>query len=278
MLYKYNCHSRYLSAKKTLDDRSLNRYVWEQLRIALPTRPLRILEIGAGIGTMIERVIEWGLIERASYHAIDTDATAIKVLEHRVGKLDLGEVVVSAETIDIFDYIRSQPEPYDLLIAHHFLDLLPLADALPPLLSLLKPNGYFYFTLNFDGTTAFEPSFDAAFDNQIEQLYHANMDMRSSGGDSRSGRHLLQFIRDAGATVIAAGGSDWIVHVAADGEYIADEAYFLHAIVEMIGNALADHADLDAMRFAEWVRCRHEQIDRGELMYIAHQLDVFGRK
>ena len=278
MSHKYSCFSRYLAAKKTVDDRALNRYVWEQLHQTLPHRSPHVVELGAGIGTMVERVLDWGLVEGGTYHAIDVSERNIQVLNHRAGKLEHQSLQISAETIDIFDYIASNPPPCDLLIAHHFLDLLPLEQALPKLLSLLKPNGYFYFTLNFDGITAFEPTLEPAFDNHVERLYHANMDERPTGGDSKCGRRLLQLLRTCGAELLASGSSDWIVHPTADGSYLADEAYFLHFIIETVCNALMGHPELDAARFNQWVAKRHAQIDQGELIYFAHQIDVFGRK
>lgn len=278
MSHKYASFSRYLAAKKTVDDRALNQYVWNELHQSLPHRALHVTEIGAGIGTMIERVLDKALVEHGTYHAVDLSAANIKALQDRVGKIDCKGLKISAETVDIFDYIAANPPPCDLLIAHHFLDLLPLEQALPQLLSLLKPNGYFYFTLNFDGITAFEPAFDPTLDDQIERLYHANMDERPTGGDSKCGRHLLQLLRTCGAKLLASGSSDWIVHPTPNGSYLADEAYFLHFIIETICNALAGHPELDAARFNQWVAERHAQIDRGELIYFAHQIDVFGRK
>ncbi len=54
---------RYLRAKKTVDDRALNAGVWAQLAAHLGARDdVRILEAGAGIGTMIERLIERRLL------------------------------------------------------------------------------------------------------------------------------------------------------------------------------------------------------------------------
>ncbi len=54
---------RYLAAKKSVDDRALNRHVWETLKSSLAAQvaetPVRILEIGAGIGTMVERLLDW---------------------------------------------------------------------------------------------------------------------------------------------------------------------------------------------------------------------------
>ena len=53
---------RYLEAKKSVDDRSLNRSVWEALASSLPEnsseQPTKVYEIGAGIGTMLARMME----------------------------------------------------------------------------------------------------------------------------------------------------------------------------------------------------------------------------
>jgi SAM-dependent methyltransferase len=69
---------RYLAAKKSLDDRSLNRQVWDALKQARrswpESAPLRVLEVGCGIGTMLERLLDWGLLTRAAYTGIDVEA------------------------------------------------------------------------------------------------------------------------------------------------------------------------------------------------------------
>jgi len=67
--------SRYLAAKKTVDDRALNKTVWKSLTEALAHAAcddsLQVLEIGAGIGTMVERALEWELVRSADYTALD---------------------------------------------------------------------------------------------------------------------------------------------------------------------------------------------------------------
>jgi hypothetical protein len=40
---------------------------------------------------------------------------------------------------------------------------------------------------------------------------------------------------------------------------------------------LTGHPQLDGRRFANWIDRRHKQVDNGSLVYITHQLDVFGR-
>ena len=97
-----------------------------------------------------------------------------------------------------------------------------------------------------------------------------------SSGDSRSGRHLFGYLQAAGAQILAAGASDWVVFPGPDG-YPADEAYFLHFIIHTIHGALAGHPELDPYCLDAWAARRHAQIERCELVYIAHQMDFVGR-
>jgi hypothetical protein len=180
------------------------------------------------------------------------------------------DIKVQFERADVFDFIQKNKEPADLLIAHAFLDLLPMPESLTKLSSLTK--GLAWLTVNFDGVTTFEPTIDAALDAQIERLYHKSMDTRPTGGDSQSGRHLFSHLRDAGAEILAAGASDWVVH-AVNGRYPEDEAYFLYFILHFCEESLMGHPELDAEAFKLWLQERRAQIERGELAYIAHQMD-----
>jgi hypothetical protein len=184
------------------------------------------------------------------------------------------DVHIHLERADVFYFIQKNPAPADLLIAHAFLDLLPMPESMPKLLALTK--NLAWLTVNFDGVTSLEPTIDAALDEQIERLYHATMDTRPTGGDSRAGRHLFSHLRKAGAQVLAAGASDWVVH-AVNGKYPADEAYFLHFILHFFEESLTGHAELDAGAFANWLKERRAQIELGELVYIAHQMDFLAK-
>ena len=258
---------RYLAAKKTVDDRALNQHVWQTMAEVVSV-PTRILEIGAGIGTMVERFAQHGLLAQAEYTAVDNQPDNITEAKRRLKHLD------------DFIHLEQGQQSWDLLIAHAFLDLMDIPATLPRLFSLLKPGGYFYFTINFDGATIFQPIIDPVLDAKIEQLYHRTMDERLTdgcpSGDSRSGRHLFHQLRQAGGEILAAGSSDWVVFAGDDG-YPADEAYFLQFIVHTMQQALAGHPELAAARFADWIRQRQRQIENGDLVYIAHQIDFFGR-
>ena len=185
------------------------------------------------------------------------------------------------EAADLFDFLDREPgkSAWDLLVAHAVLDLIDLPTALPRLLSRLASGGLFYFSLNFDGATIFEPPIDPDLDALIEALYHRTMDTRRCrgrpSGSSRTGRRLFGRLKAAGARVVAAGSSDWVVFPGPDG-YPGDEAYFLHFIIDTIGRALHGHPELDRGRFQAWIAQRHRQIEARELIYVAHQLDVMG--
>jgi hypothetical protein len=191
------------------------------------------------------------------------------------------QVRVRFETADFFEFASraAGQQQWDLQIAHAFLDLMDIPATLPYLFNLIRPEGLFYYTINFDGVTTFEPAIDPEFDAQVELEYHRTMDERITdgrlSGDSQAGRHLFSHLKAAGARLLAAGASDWVVYPQANG-YPEDEAYFLHFIVDTLHHALSGASGLDSERFEGWISERHAQIERGELVYIAHQLDFVG--
>jgi len=284
----------YLLSKQSVDDRALNKDVLSALRVNLPEQPIRIIEVGAGIGTMLRRLIKCDVIQRAEYVMVDEMAENVEYasewIEVWAGEAGLSverieknqvrvfdethDVHIQLERADVFDFIQKNKEPAGLLIAHAFLDLLPMPETLPKLLSLTKSLAW--LTVNFDGMTSLEPAVDTVLDEKIERLYHETMDARATGGDSKSGRHLFGHLRSAGAEIVAAGASDWVIH-AVKGKYMEDEKYFLQFILHFFEEALRGHAELNADAFESWLAKRRTQIERGELVYIAHQMDFLAR-
>lgn len=358
---------RYLLAKQTVDDRALNKDVLAALKSRLSASNLRsstasaadirlsalrqlsvpesvssVIEVGAGIGTMLTRLLRWNILPpNVDYTLVDEmpeniafarqwlpawareNGYQVDTLPEKNIRLSASTSVPQSVTIrfvqaDVFDFVRfsdsdlrfsdssivqSVPPPADLLIAHAFLDLLPMPGSLPKLFSLLKPGGLAWLTINFDGVTTLEPPFrfpdssavdsvssdsdlrlsasrqpsvPESVDSLIERLYHHSMDTRPTGGDSRSGRHLFGHLKQAGAEILAAGASDWVVYPA-NGQYPADEAYFLHFILHFFETSLVNHPELDPRLLQEWLKQRRAQIERAELVYIAHQMDFLTR-
>ena len=68
----------YLLAKQSVDDRALNKDVVNALKSSLPQQPIRIIEVGAGIGTMLRRLMRWDIIHQAEYVAVDEMAENIE--------------------------------------------------------------------------------------------------------------------------------------------------------------------------------------------------------
>ncbi len=296
------CYIDYLGAKKSVDDRALNRHVLLNLIQHLPPTnedtPLLVLDIGAGIGTMLERLVEWHVLGDAVYTAVDLRPDLINEASRRLPVWAEGqgfstrrtaenslvlerkgrEITVILEAIDIFDFVARERRGrrWDLLIANAFLDLVNPPALLPDLFSVLKPKGLAYFTLNFDGETILLPETDPDLDREIIRLYHLDMDNKRVNGQttcgSECGRRLFGHLKSAGAEIIDAGSSDWVVFAGRDG-YPADEAFFLHCIVDTIQAAIQDQVPFDIQ---PWIEQRHEQIRGQELFYIAHQIDFLG--
>ena len=69
-----------------MDDRALNGHVLKSLDAALKARGpgLKVLEIGAGIGTMLERLVDRGILADARYEGIDSAPCLVAEARRRV--------------------------------------------------------------------------------------------------------------------------------------------------------------------------------------------------
>jgi hypothetical protein len=287
-------YARYLTSKISVDDRALNRPVLAELGRLRPPGPVRVLEVGAGLGTMVARLMDWGVLAAGEYTLLDADrellddagrwlrawaaARGVPSAAEPDG-LRLGELRVRLRHAELGGFLDRFLEgaagtQADVLIAHAVLDLVEVPAVLPGLLRLLAPGGVYWFTINYDGESIFLPGHPA--DDQVMDAYHRDMDERirygRPAGESRTGRHLFQHLRAAGAPAWAAGASDWVVSAAPDGTYP------LGCILDTIGRALEGR--LDRVRPADlagWLAARRRQLAGGELVYLAHQLDFAGR-
>ncbi|MBM4286204.1 MAG: class I SAM-dependent methyltransferase [Deltaproteobacteria bacterium] len=299
-------YRRYLAAKKSVDDRALNPRVIQALQDFLHTwsapAPLTILEAGCGLGTMVERLLGWDLPPRVHYTGVDCQGELLREAEVRLSRLarprgwraerqgdglELSRpgrrLVLNFREHDLCAATALHPPAASchLLVAHHVLDLFNLEEVLPRLFTLLAPGGRFLFTLNFDGATIFLPVFCYELDAAIQRLYHQSMEHRPGGpatpGACHTGRRLPAVLSRHGAAILASGPSPWMVRPHG-GSYPADEAYFLHCLVQMVEDALAGSPDLEPEALQWWVAARRRQIDAGELSYAAAHRDFFGRR
>jgi SAM-dependent methyltransferase len=290
-------YARYLAAKTTVDDRALNRHVFSELLRLMPAGAPRVLEIGAGLGTMAARLTDWAAVTAGEYILLDTDRQLLDSSRRWLGDwaaarglrcdprpdgLLVGDLRVRLVHAELGSYLETADgaAPADVLIANAVLDLVDVPAVLPGLLRLLVPGGVYWFTINYDGETIFAP--DHPHDGQVIRAYHRDMDERirygRPAGESRTGRHLFHHLRAARAPALAAGPSDWVVHAGPDGTYAGDEAYFLRSILDTIHSALRDRRDrVEPADLEDWLAERRRQLAAGDLVYIAHQLDFAGR-
>jgi len=297
-------YPRYLNAKRSVDARALNRQVWTDFLEALPddSSSLRILEVGGGVGATFERVVE--ALDETRHHSlwytlVDREQDNIQAARQHVFKWgrEQGYQVSSTEdgirlsdshfdvrlTLvkdDVYRYAEeSKTAVFDVVIAQAVLDLFDLSNVLSSLRPLLTSGGLWYLPIHFDGVTGFEPMVSSQLDEKIERLYHNSMTPDSSGEGPRAytGRRLFTALHQMDNEVLSAGSSDWVVFPRGN-EYPNEEAYFLHHSLHFIEEELSDHSEIDSNDFPRWIETRRQQIDHGELIYIAHQMDVLAKK
>src|ERR1700748_2750177 len=115
-------YARYLAAKTTVDDRALNGHVLAELRRLLPPGAPRVLEVGAGLGTMVARLMDWGVVSAGEYILLDADQqlldgsrrwlcdwAAAQGLSSQVRPdgLELGDLRVRLVHAELGDYLRA---------------------------------------------------------------------------------------------------------------------------------------------------------------------------
>ncbi len=294
----------FLTAKRTVEDRALNRVVFERFVDELSARavddePVRIVEIGVGTGSMIARLAEWNALPSVvSYRAIDLDSETLAVAQRRLPdqlraagytvEVDGSAIVARKEstdgsdrrldiTLDVGDGFAVDDQA-DAVIASAVLDLVDLPAAVDKAQQLLVDDGLLYAPFTFNGHTSFWP--DHPQDELIETLYHRHMDeIRDQPGHSRAGQQLLSALPESGYAVLEAGGADWVIQPA-DSAYPHDESTALAHLLSTIDGALADYPTeaLESSTRDEWVKTRRDQLERGELTLVAHHMDVLAQR
>ena len=290
---------RYLAVKRQIDDRALSQPVWRKLRRRLRQanrqQPLDVIEMGGGIGTMFDRVLDWALAHHLQYTLIEANRAYLAEFESRLMRLPYitagsdqrfqghapSGVSFALETFcaDIYSVIDDPTlfNRWDLVMAHAVMDLVNIPEILDGFERLLRPGGLLYLTLNYDGLSCFLPQWEPEFEKMLMSRYHLSMDHRvingRSSGSSQSGRQLILHLLSAKLPLIAVGNSDWIV-LPQGGSYPRGEAFFLETIVHTIQIQLQQDSAVDQHKLAQWAKQRINQIAAGELIFMARNLDI----
>ncbi len=272
----------YLGAKKEVDQRSLNLLVWNRFIQELEKgfHPTKILDLGAGNGSFLERLLKQTELRDFEYVPLDADRELLDNLLHTQDQELLRRRGIRIRPIQarIETFLEQHTQSWDLLISNAFFDLINLDQWGPSLFSLVQPGGLFYSTLLFDGVTTFLPPLDPKTDLLVEEMYHQSMQGRGQSG-SRAGRTLFAELLSLDLTVLEAGPSDWVIY-AHLGSYTEGEQQLLEAILDFHQSVFEQNgSDPELQRvFPEWIYQRRSQLRKGELALLTHQWDLLAKK
>ena len=194
-------YPRYLEAKRTVDDRARHPRVWTAFLEAASDiaakhaeRPIRVLEIGAGVGDLATKILDELESEAVDYTVLDVNADNLdRAIERMAWSLDVeatqsdGVVSIPGRSHrirfvkgDITSFANRGREEgdgriYDVIVGQAIIDILPTHISLRIIRSLLAEGGLAYLPIHVDGLTAFEPTENHDMDDCIMSLYHDTM-------------------------------------------------------------------------------------------------------
>lgn len=297
-------YPRYLKAKESVFERALNKRVFASFLDRLEERsfedPIRILELGGGIGSTVQRLFDRWTPRHVIYEIVDQSPENLSAARRHLNDYfqsrtfarsnrtrDRWVVETPKEQIDLrfklkdaFEALESTNAQYDVVIAQAFLDLVNIDALLDALTPVMRSGALGYFPMHVNGHTSFTPSANPELDARIERIYHQSMDNRETprgpAGGSRTGQQLIHALRHVDANVLGAGGSDWIVRADENGRYPADEAHFMRCMLGFFKDEMTKH-DLGRNKVEGWMDARQRQLEAGSLVLVAHHLDVLAQ-
>jgi SAM-dependent methyltransferase len=287
----------YFEAKAFVDEKSLHQPTKSLFLALAQGLKGRVLDLGCGSGKMLQRLLKWGISGSTAYVGVDPDPRVVKPFVHTFNSL-FGQVETKAKenrieitapggiqillyTSGAEDFLR-QHSQFEVMTSCSFFDLVDVYTVLPLVYEKLRRGGCVYFVCNFDGETHFEPVISSQLDERVIRLYHDSMRRRNltlgiPDGDYCSGRQLAPVWQRCGGGVISLGSSDWVVRPS-QGEYPEEERHLLQSIINFVAQALSGSSELAAEEIDLWVRERQRQLENGELIFVAHNLDFLGTK
>lgn len=272
----------FLQAKFALDERSLNREVHAAFLDALHGLPqVHCLDVGAGTGATLRRLLNSELTTPLSLTALDRDPALLDIArQEAAGWLQNKQLmVIRFAAGELKDYRPDRR--YNVITAHAFLDLTPLPESLRLFAAWLQPGGYLYASSNYDGDTALLPVCeDADFEATLLAHYNHTMEQRRVDGQATGGaycgRRLHELLPEHGFDILAHGSSDW--HIASVlGEYRDGDSVCLEALLEMI-HGEGQHSGLFRQdQLDRWHEDRLRLLQQRRLGLTIRQLDLLAR-
>ena len=296
---------KYLSCKEKVDDKSINMRVFDALKKAVShSAHLKIIDCGTGIGSMIRRLIDWGIINSGEIVGIDNDrsfltaapeyfkdwgkARRYNVLlgNQRDGMFQVdvneGAVHIKLTNMDIYQVTRESDfkSSFDIVTGNSLMDIVNIEKAMTTFRFLLKSGGFLYLTINYDHETIFEPTQDRELEERIMEIYNGDMDKRVvngfASGDSYVGRHLFHVTKACGLDVISFGASDWTVYPRGN-KYQPHQEYFLLYLLHLVHETVRNSGLMKQQEIDSWYNDRLDQLKAGTLLYMCRQNDILAQ-
>ncbi len=263
-------HVAYLEAKRTVDDRAIDRETLAAVVDGLPPNP-RVLELGAGTVTMVERCYDRRLLDEGEWLAVDRCRAALQRGRDRLAerpestvegdRVELGSLTVRFLAEDAFasaTRLAAAGESFDLLVGCAFFDLVDVDR-----LSTFEPlSDRLYAPITYDGVTAFSPS--DPDDELVLSTYREHMETCRPGTPD-GGARLCERL----ASIERVAPSPWVIAP----PYTTDESRVVEHVLKTIEASLAE-LGVDA---TAWTNRRRGQLESGSLGYRAENVDVYGR-
>lgn len=287
----------YFEAKAYVDEKSLHEPTKSLFLTLARELKGRVVDLGCGSGKMLQRLLKWGVPKSTTYIGVDSDPRVIKPFE-RAFNTFFGQVQTSAKeneieisapggiqillyTREAEDFLREESQ-FEVITSCSFFDLVNIYSLLPLVYEKLRRGGLGYFVCNFDGETYFEPIISSELDERVVRLYHDSMRRRNlelgiPDGEYRSGRKLAPIWQRCGGRVLSLGSSDWVIYPRY-GEYPKEERYLLESILNFVAQSLRGYSEIAPEEIDFWIGERKRQLENGELIFVAHNLDFLGIK
>jgi SAM-dependent methyltransferase len=287
----------FLAAKYALDERSLNPSVAGAWLRGLQEVPfLECLDVGAGTGATVLRMLEWRNSRPWCLTLLECDrdlieharmATLQRLTERGHRPVWRGERLESEDGRFVVRFVAGELESYcpqarfDAIVAHAVMDLVSLDAALARFARWLRPEGYLYAAINYDGATEFGPPYqDAAFESELVACYDASMEARKRNGEStggaRCGERLQALLPRYGFDIVCAGRSDWHIRPTG-GRYPDRDEACLTVLIGLIAKEAMAADRFDAGAIARWREDRLRRIETRQLEMRVRNRDVLAR-
>ena len=245
-------YPRYLRSKRTVDERARHPGVWNTFIQRLQEKksdrtrhpePLRILEIGGGVGDLAISVLRALNEQSVDYTLVDIDTENLRAARERLGNA-FPNATVSPIHDGSEDALENTLAPqkesknkihknirlikkditnicigkdntserlahrllFDAICGQAIMDIVPAQILIDKVGQLLSNNGLMYLPIHFDGRTDIEPTYDATVDQRVSDIYHASM-MRH-WTDSRGDRYSYNGSRSGRNLVMHAASAN----------------------------------------------------------------------